>query len=110
MPAPRERRAVARVSWRGSTPNLRRPRGTTLSWLLRQAAVDGFDERGGRHEAILAHVFRVVVERGPRGLDLPQRHAVVDHGGDSIADDDHHIAKLDDVGLVAEPAVARDHE
>src|SRR5688572_28971489 len=109
MPAASPEAAV-RTPAASRARSTRARRGATLSWRwLREARVHGCDELGRRDEAVVIEVLGVVVERRASGLDLPERHAALDHVGDAVAHDDDHVPELDDVGLVADSAVTGDH-
>src|SRR3974390_1740414 len=88
----------------------RRWRIVCVSFRLRrlQGFVNGFDELVCFDEAITLDVLGVVVERGPRGLNLFEGHVLADHGANAVANDDYHVAVFHHVSFIAKPAVPGD--
>src|SRR5688572_14395237 len=70
-------------------------------------AKDGLDEHVCRPRPGSCAIARIVVRGGPRRLHLLERGPGPNERANAIADDDHHIAILDDLVLVREIPVAR---
>ena len=70
-----------------------------------QAASDRLDEGARRTRSFRGGEPSVVVTRRSRRLHVGQRQTILEHGADAVADDRHHVAVVDDVGLVDDAAV-----
>src|SRR5262245_18693755 len=76
----------------------------TLARLRAQVAIHGLDERVRRPRTCRRAVPAVVIQRRPRRLHLIERRSFIDQFLNPVADDRQHVAILEHVGFVAEPA------
>src|SRR5690606_1035335 len=74
-----------------------------------QAEVNRFHELRRRPQPVVRAVATVVIACRLRRAHLFERHSFVDHALNAVANDCQHVAVLDDVRLVREPAMAGDH-
>src|SRR5262245_29347270 len=72
---------------------------------LLQALVDGFHKHI-RRPPWDRTVQRIIVARGAGGLDLLERHSLLDHVLDSIANDDGHLAAVQHIAKIGKTSVA----
>ena len=63
----------------------------------------------GGPETLLGPKARIIVPRWLSRLHLLQRHALLDHILNAVANDGGHVAKFDDIGFIAQPPVAGNH-
>src|SRR6266545_3104079 len=77
-------------------------------FLLFETSVDRLDE--ARCDARLPPVLRIEIQRWLRRFHLGERHPLVDHRLDAIADDHQHVAVVADVGSVADPSAPRNDQ
>src|SRR5262245_11526255 len=84
-------------------------KGQPVLLLLTQIPVHSLDKHRGSPCAFVAAVTSVIVQRGLAGFHLLQRHSLLDHVFNAVANDDNHVTILEDVRFVADAAVAGDH-
>ena len=72
-----------------------------------KAAVHRLDEHVCRPGTRVRTVAPVEVHRRPRGLDLLERHALVDQVLHAVANHRQHVAVRRDIGRIRQPAAAR---
>src|SRR3954467_2530876 len=94
-PSPYERSMLPPTAWR------RLP--------VTQAVIRRLDKHVGGPRPGRLPVPRVVIACRPGRLHLGQRHPVLDHVLNPVPDDGDHVAVIDDVGVVADAAVGRNH-
>src|ERR1700691_3438944 len=66
----------------------------------REALVHGLDEHVGGPEPSGCAVQGIVVARGPSGLHLIERHALLDQIQYAVANDGQHVAVLNHIGFI----------
>src|SRR5579875_1285301 len=86
--------------------SLHRPRPSPRRLLPQQAPVSRRYELLVCPRAFRVAVKRIVIERGPRRLNLVERHALFYHGAQPVANDRQHIAIFHHVDAVRNPPVA----
>src|SRR6202044_3255855 len=80
-----------------------------FSFLTLETFVNGFDEFVGGPEAGGGTIQRIVILGRTGRLHLFQRHALLDHVLNAIANDDGHFAEIQYVAEIAQAAMARDN-
>src|SRR6516165_10012437 len=76
---------------------------------LDEIAIRGLDEHRRRPWTARRAEQAVVFERRPRRLHLFERHAFLDQVLNAIAHDRQHVAVLDEIRLVADTSLSRNH-
>src|SRR5579859_3943154 len=78
---------------------------TAARLLLRETPVGCLDEHIRGPGTGSSAVLWIVVPAGPGGFHLFQRHTLLDHGLDAVADDGDHVAILEHVEFVTNAAM-----
>ncbi len=75
--------------------------------VVREAPIHRFDKTIRGNKAVGRYILGVIVARWLGGFHLIERHVFLDHVPNTISNNHHHVAKFDNIGVVADSPVAR---
>ena len=93
----------------GATRNFSTRAPSARLMFLAEASIHRLYEHIRRPGARVRAISRIVVPGRMGGFHLLQRHPFFNHILNAVANNDHHFLIVDDVGLVAQPSMTRNH-
>src|SRR6266404_6945936 len=93
----------------GTTRNFSTRALSARLMFLAEASIHRLYEHIRRPGARVRAISRIVVPGRMGGFHLLQRHTFLNHILNAVANNDHHFLVVDDVGLIAQPSMTRNH-